>query len=213
MLETLSQIALRYGSDKGPHVHNYTRHYERYFAPLREQPITLLEIGVAGGASLRTWQEYFPRARVIGIDVVPIPALGERIQVFLGSQADPGFLLALAQQLGPFDVIIDDGSHIGDDQRLSFETLYAYVKPGGLYIIEDLHTAYWGWGNSFVEYLKSRMDVVLYPGQSPIGDPRNHPNRAEIVARMDRLARETMTIHLHSSLIVFEKFPEGEEHR
>jgi hypothetical protein len=44
---------------------------------------------------------------------------------------------------GPdFDIIIDDGSHVGEHILTSFKILWSTVKPGGYYIIEDLHSIY-----------------------------------------------------------------------
>jgi hypothetical protein len=39
--------------------------------------------------------------------------------------------------------VIDDASHIYEPTRASFETLFPYLRPGGLYIIED-----WQWSYS-----------------------------------------------------------------
>lgn len=53
----LNELALFYGTDKGPRNHNYMRHYETLFAPRQYQPLTILELGVQEGASLQVWQE------------------------------------------------------------------------------------------------------------------------------------------------------------
>ena len=54
----------------------------------------------------------------------------------------------LCVQEKAFDVIIDDGSHLNQHQIFTFETLYPFVKDGGVYVIEDVQTSYWssdGW--------------------------------------------------------------------
>lgn len=126
----------------------------------------LLEIGAGGvtskggyqsalgGASLRMWQDYFLRARIVGLDLEAKAVTGRRIRVERGSQDDRPFLLGLAARHGPFDVVIDDGSRIGRHQWASFEALFDSVVPGGMYIIEDLATAY----------------VPAYEG-GPVGEP------------------------------------------
>ena len=64
---TLDSLAEKHGTDKGSvpvsglYPKHYTRLYERYFAHLRDEEITLLEIGVQAGASLRMWEEILPR--------------------------------------------------------------------------------------------------------------------------------------------------------
>jgi hypothetical protein len=175
----LTRLAIRYGSDKWG-IHRYTRHYARHLAPLRDQPLTILEIGVGGysdtgrgGGSLRMWERYFRRALIYGIDLFDKPhANAPRIQVFTGSQADPQFLAELLRQTGPLDLVIDDGSHISRDVIASFGQLFPALRPGGLYIVEDLQTSYWpGWGGSdtdldrpdtSVGFLKARVDGLNY---------------------------------------------------
>ncbi len=63
-------------------------------------------------------------------------------QVRIGSQDDPAFLRSVIDEMGSPDIILDDGSHVSDHQKISFETLWPLLKVGGLYVIEDLHTAY-----------------------------------------------------------------------
>src|SRR5882672_934336 len=94
-IDPLTALAIKHGTDKwGPHF--YTPVYHALFAHLRDRPIRLLEIGIGGyeyntvgGASLAMWAEYFPRARIVGIDVVPKTlALGPRVTTLEGSQID-----------------------------------------------------------------------------------------------------------------------------
>jgi len=120
--------------------------YDRILAPHRGKPVTMLEIGVSQGGSLEMWRDYFgPRATIFGIDINPDCA--ERFdppnQVRVGSQADPAFLRRVVDEMGPPDIILDDGSHVASHQRISFETLFPLLKVGGVYMIEDLHTSYW----------------------------------------------------------------------
>lgn len=146
----LRDIAISHGTDKQG-VHSYAEAYEGQLGHLRSRPIVLLEIGVggyadpnAGGASLRMWKEYFPHARVIGIDIYDKTALAEdRIVIERGDQSDAGFLAALAAKYGPFDVIVDDGSHVCAHVVASFEGLFEHLSPDGIYAIEDLQTSYW----------------------------------------------------------------------
>lgn len=152
----LTELSLRMKSDKWG-LHFYTAHYERHFAPLRNRPITVLELGIggygdpaAGGGSLRMWKRFFPRAMVYGVDVFDKHAVDEqRITTVRGDMSDAGFLQSLAAQHGPFDIVVDDGSHYCPDVTLALRTLFPHVRPGGLYVIEDLQTSYWpGYGGS-----------------------------------------------------------------
>ena len=174
--ESLASLAARHGTDK---VGNCV-HYETYFRELRDQPVTLLEIGIgggpvpsSGGGSLRTWRDYFPQGRVIGVDIADkSPHAEERVQVFQGSQDDPAFLRSVAEQAGPLDVVIDDGSHMSAHIVLTFETLFPHLKKGGLYIVEDVGTSYWphnGGSRNLDEpwttmnYFKRAADGIQWP--------------------------------------------------
>lgn len=138
----------------GPLGHNYTPLYRQHFGPRREAVRSLLEIGVggtssvegyetlAGGQSLRMWRRYFPNARVVGVDVFEKAVSGSRIHFEHGDATDAGFVRRVVESHGPFDIVIDDGSHIGREVIASFELLWDSVRPGGFYVIEDLSLAY-----------------------------------------------------------------------
>lgn len=135
-------LSVLYETDKGPHGHNYTPHYRSFFGPLRRQRLTLLEIGVLRGASLRMWHRFLPRARIIGIDLDPGGIDLPGVEVYAGDQSDREFVAEIARRCGPFDIVIDDGSHVAGDIQASFEVLFPALTPGGWYVIEDLETAY-----------------------------------------------------------------------
>lgn len=141
---SLDKLALRHGTDKASTHHNYTPHYEQYFAAHRNEPLSLLELGVYKGASLRAWRDYFPNATITGVDISP-PVEVEGCVVFQGSQDDAEFLDHLARHTGPYDIIVDDASHLSSLTIHSFEILYPHLKPGGIYVIEDLHSSYHDW--------------------------------------------------------------------
>jgi hypothetical protein len=125
----------------------YLEVYDPILVPWIGKAITLLEIGVYRGGSLKLWCDYFPRGAVVGIDR-KLPQhfqLGERIRIFEGSQADKKFLSKVANATAPdgFDIIIDDASHIGELTKTTFWHLFDHhLKPGGLYAIEDWGTGY-----------------------------------------------------------------------
>jgi len=142
----LDELAYKHGTDKSSVAHNYAIAYEQEFAPIRSEPIRLLEIGVKEGASLKLWRDYFSKARIYGIDIMEkCKAIVPEIPVFIGDQGDAGFLKRVAASIAAtLDIIIDDGSHACNDQLKSFETLWPHVAPGGVYIIEDLQLGFEG---------------------------------------------------------------------
>ena len=89
---------------------------------------------------LPAWCHHWDRYQVAGA-----LCTGERIQIFEGSQSDKQFLSEVANKAAPegFDIIIDDASHIGSLTKTTFWHLFDnYLKPGGLYAIEDWGTGY-----------------------------------------------------------------------
>jgi len=117
------------------------------------------------------WRDYFPNAEIIGIDINPACQQfnGDKIKIHTGDQANESFLLEVAQEHGPFDIIIDDGGHVMHQQITSCTTLFPYVTIGGTYVIEDLHTSYWPRyegglrrQGTTVEFLKQLIDSVNF---------------------------------------------------
>lgn len=148
--DDLTALATAHGTDKWGR-HRYTIHYERHLAAFRERDIRLLEIGVGGhkakrlgGASLRMWKAYFPRAEIIGLDLYDKSSLSEeRITILQGDQGDAEVMRRIGETYGPFDVIIDDGSHENAHVITSFRALFPFLAEGGVYVVEDTQTAYW----------------------------------------------------------------------
>jgi hypothetical protein len=144
---SLDWLATVYGTDKGRHHwkrggHGYMGHYRTHLAPFdRRQPLTLLEIGIASGASLLLWRSYFPHGLIAGIDIDPSPVSGDRLRTFQGDQQDAAFLAHVLNEVGTPNIVIDDGSHVGTHLNASFAALWPHLAPGGLYVIEDTQTA------------------------------------------------------------------------
>ncbi len=138
-METLNEIGLRHQTDKSSMTHCYLDNYERYFSSWRDKEFVLLEIGVAGGASIAMWREYFQNAKVYGIDNNPDTKIEG---VFIGDQADFNFLDSVISEIGEVDIVIDDGSHVGSLTVLSFQHLFPKLKMNGLYCVEDTATFY-----------------------------------------------------------------------
>lgn len=140
----MNDLAIKHHCDKRIGKHGYTVYYDRYFSPLQDKRLSIMEIGVRWGGSLRMWEEFFPQAKVYGVDNQKwcTKSDSKRIKVFIGDQTDVPFLDSIVKQTGKLDIVIDDGSHMIEDQMLSFRTLWPHVAPGGMYIIEDAHCAY-----------------------------------------------------------------------
>jgi len=147
----LTALANRFGSDKGkrdgdPTSQHLTRHYAKLFHAIRNQPLKILEIGLnltrnSECASLKMWVEYFPQAKIYGVDIDPTNFYHERVTIFQGDQGSEDFWEHfLANVKEPFDIIIDDASHLYVPQQLTLKALFERLAPRGAYIIEDLRS-------------------------------------------------------------------------
>jgi hypothetical protein len=146
---TLDQMACAAGTEKASCVrngyigHNYMPAYERHLKPRRQSLRSVLEIGVLHGQSLNLWLNYFPQARVVGMDIHPDKKnlTADRLTIEIVDQGKGDDLRGLKQRHPPFDLVIDDGSHRLPDVLTSLQHLYPHVTLGGLYVIEDMECA------------------------------------------------------------------------
>jgi hypothetical protein len=121
--------------------------YDRLFNPFRDRPVDLVEVGVQNGGSLEIWLQYFPRAhRIVGCDINPRCAAlrysDPRISVVVGPINERATSEQIIRHAPEFDIFIDDGSHTSADINATFYNYFHRVRPGGLFVIEDLHCAY-----------------------------------------------------------------------
>jgi len=127
--------------------HGYVDFYRPFFETLDAKKV--VEIGVYHGESLKYLNNTFPDADIYGIDILDKTNFDDpknNIKTFVCDQSDPEQLMNTFEQdidckEGEIDLIIDDGGHTMMQQQISLGHLFKYVKPGGLYIIEDLHTS------------------------------------------------------------------------
>lgn len=137
--EDLNTIMQKYGTDKGIPGNNYYKYYDSLFGEKRNSVTKVLEIGIFNGASLLTWQDWFPLAQIIGIDINKdcLKNYGPRIITEYCDQSNASSLHSIGNKHTNIDIIIDDGSHVCSMQTLSFDILFNSVVPGGWYVVED----------------------------------------------------------------------------
>eukprot|EP00928_Gymnodinium_smaydae_P054095 TRINITY_DN37928_c0_g1_i1.p1 TRINITY_DN37928_c0_g1~~TRINITY_DN37928_c0_g1_i1.p1 ORF type:complete len:306 (+),score=37.81 TRINITY_DN37928_c0_g1_i1:137-1054(+) len=178
--------------------HGYHRYYEREFAHYRDrEDLRILEIGVEYGTSMKVWVEYFSRASAVQgilyqnkwpyeewqVEARRNAACQNRkhlcpiVKIYQFDQSDVAELKALvAKEPQGYDIIIDDGSHVPRHQLISFTHLFPHLRPGGLYVVEDVESSYVDTGTSYghvlnggigrrsgnvVERFKDLVDVVM----------------------------------------------------
>jgi cephalosporin hydroxylase len=192
-------------TNTGRPIHKWNHYfpvYERHLARFVNLSTTFVEIGVSKGGSLQLWKRYLgPFAQIVGIDIDPNCKAFEESQIAIriGDQSDPAFLQQIIEEFGSPDVVLDDGSHVMKHIAASFEFLYPRLARTGVYIVEDLHTAYWeeyggGAGNpgSFIEKCKRYIDEV-----------NAHYSRGAVPT--SALGRTTLSMHFYDSVVVFER--------
>ena len=153
--ENLTDLADRYGSDKGSGKHRYTELYHMLFHPYRNRKITFLEMGLLIGGpehgndpdrettdcpSIRMWLEYFPKAEIHGLDVSDFSWFEHERFTFHRCDMDDRDNIAATME--EFDtaptIVIDDASHASHHQQNAFLEIFPRLESGGLYVIEDL---------------------------------------------------------------------------
>jgi cephalosporin hydroxylase len=189
--------------DKWKH---YFSAYERHFSRFINRPVVFLEIGCGEGGSLEMWKRCIgPHVQVIGIDIRPECQVfqEDQISVRIGNQSDPEFLAEIIKEFGAPDIVLDDGSHFTDDIIASFSFLYPRMATGGVYMVEDLHTAYWpGFGGSvgneksFIEICKRLIDELNADTSRGAVEPTT-------------FTHTTQSIHFYDSIVAFER---GQNH-
>lgn len=131
---------------------HYLDLYDRHLRQFRHRAVHVLEIGVYSGGSLEMWREYFgPGSRRYGVDLEEacLRYQDDSTRIFIGDQADRGFWSRFRIEVPELDVVIDDGGHRPVQQRVSLEELLPHLRPGGVYICEDVQ----GCHNHFAAYV------------------------------------------------------------
>jgi len=185
-LNSLTYLANKYNSDKGVNKHNYTALYDMLFSPYREKEINIIEMGLLIGGpehgnnasrttddlpSIKMWLEYFPKARITGVDISDFSWFKndrfDFVQVDMGNREEFSKIKDHAKNA---TIIIDDASHASDHQQHSFLEIFPYMPPGSLYVIEDLQ-----WQPSFSNK-KYPLTLKLFEEYN-LNDDFSHPDK------------------------------------
>jgi len=182
--------------------HHYLPLYERYMQKFRGGPVRMLEIGVQNGDSSEMFVSFLgEQCTFFGVDIDPkcLDNASDRVNIRIGSQADETFLSGVVAEMGGVDIVLDDGSHRMDHVRTSLNVLFPKLSEGGVYFIEDLHTAYWrAWGGGYV----GRGNVFNLARE--LVDDMHHRYHAWGTRHPD-LSCALTGIHVHDSILVLEK--------
>ena len=176
--------------------------YERHFKDFVYKPLTFIEIGCGVGGSLQMWKRYFgPHARIVGVDIrAECKAFEEdQIEIRIGDQSDPGLLQSLVKEFGAPDIVLDDGSHVMSHVVASFRELYPRMAKNGIYMVEDMHSAYWEEyegglrkPSTFIELSKNLIDELNADHTRGALPPTEFSN-------------STLSMHFYDSVVAFER--------
>jgi len=162
MKASFDTMARKHGTDKA-HYHTFTEFYQKYLPDNPDDIKLIVEMGVADGKSLNLWREYFPHARVVGLDIDPKP-FTDTFVCDGGDRASIEAALRLANiNLESIDLFIDDGGHFMDQQQTTWLTVWPYLRKDAIFIMEDLHTSLCEHSNNFAfnpEKCISTLDIV-----------------------------------------------------
>jgi hypothetical protein len=190
---------------KGRPIHKWLHYftaYEKHFARYVNRPLTFIEIGCGRGGSLQMWKKYFgPEAQIVGLDINGDCKAYEEdnIAVRIGDQSDTAFLAAVLKEFGTPDIVLDDGSHVMSHIVATFRYLFPRTAPDGVYMVEDLHTAYWAEyegglrrPGSFIELCKDLVDELNAGWGGTAPEPT-------------AFSRTTQSMHFYDSIVAFER--------
>jgi len=151
----LIDIHLNYDTDKGTD-HSYIDKYDTLFAPIQNDPVNLLEVGILSGGSLEMFSQYFPNGLIHGMDnfsekwgFKDKPIQPEVVKDKLKKISNVRVVESDSQNLDPaivaslpkFDIIIDDGDHSLEGQIKTLTQLmplWNTGNPKAKYVIEDV---------------------------------------------------------------------------
>jgi predicted O-methyltransferase YrrM len=177
ILSKYSSVDTRFGTDKITS-HSYGDIYNKLFSERKDSCKKILEIGISGGFGLKVYSEYFTNADIYGIDIndsiVADIKNNNNIHLCFGDAKDNLIINTFPYE---YDIILEDASHDSVDQIQHFKDYSKFVKPGGIYIIEDVHqdamnsvfseTSQYATQNGFtvelidLRYIKNRFDDIL----------------------------------------------------
>lgn len=182
MMITLDELGHKYGTDKASGSHDYLRWYTTFFEHMRYKAITFVEIGIASGASIKTWRDYFPNALIVGMDIQSdeekLKLSEDRVRLSFGDQSSQTALDDMLMWCGGApDVVNDDAGHQPDAQLFSYQYLVPQLAPNGLYILEDIG------GENVTRFLMQLAFRVVHGNAHEDNDPwiKEHGGKIDTV--------------------------------
>jgi hypothetical protein len=183
---------------EGPGVWKWLHYFELYHRHLQKfvgRPVTVVEVGVYSGGSMLMWRHYFGHdCRVHGVDIQEECKVyeGSHTTIHIGDQADRAFWKRFRESVPAVDVLIDDGGHQPEQQMVTLEEMLHHLRPGGVYICEDLY----GIGSQFAKFAHSLADQLN--ARAPVA-------QQELASTPTPFQAAVNSVHLYPFVVVIEK--------
>lgn len=139
----------------------------------RLRPETIFEVGVLRGGSIALMALLAEPRKLVAADISPdrLPhldefiaarGLGDSVSVHFGvDQSDAPALNRICETElpGEIDLVIDDASHNLEPSRITFDTLFPRLRPGGIFVLED-----WSWAHAPIPIREHRtaLSVMVF---------------------------------------------------
>jgi Methyltransferase domain len=191
------------GIYKGRHYFDvYVRHLARFVGG----EVVIVEVGVYSGGSVEMWKHYFgENATIHGVDIQEACRAyeGDGVHIHIGDQGDRAFWKRFKEDVPYIDVLIDDGGHHPNQMRVTFEELFPIMRPGGVYICEDIIS------NAFLAYLGGFAEHLMRYTKAPLAEPGVASGfllpQAGVASAADSLQQAVRSIHLYPFVAVVER--------
>lgn len=184
---------------EGPGVWKWLHYFALYHRHLHKfvgRKVSILEVGVYGGGSMLMWTGYFGAdCQLHGVDIEESCKMHEdrHTTIHIGDQADRAFWKRFRESVPSLDVLIDDGGHQPEQQMVTLEEMLPHLRPGGVYICEDVH----GIGNRFAAFIHSLADGLN--AYTPVA------NQQELASHPTPFQAAVHSIHMYPYVVVIEK--------
>lgn len=173
--------------------------YHRHFQKFIGKEVHVLEVGVYSGGSLEMWRDYFgPKCHLYGVDIgEECRALeNESTRIFIGDQANREFWRRFRQEVPVLDILIDDGGHLPEQQIVTLEEVLPHLRPGGIYVCEDIHGEFNRFG-AYMRGLAANLDMF----RQEIGRGQGK----ELLSKAASFQADIDSIHSYPYMVVIEK--------
>jgi hypothetical protein len=175
---------------------HYFEIYHRHLSKFVDRGPNVLEIGVYSGGSLEMWHSYFgAESQIFGVDIEPACKSYEsdHVSILIGDQADRGFWAECKKNVEGIDVLIDDGGHTEEQQRITLEEMLPALRAGGVYLCEDIYGTF----NKFADFAASlvhSLNELAIPSE-----------RTVLTSAVSPLQRSIHSLHFYPYVTVIEK--------